>query len=233
LLLRHRKAELMDDPALDPILHSEALRGLEQLNVYSFCAESLWQQLQKFYLEKNCSHVRVLDLASGGGDIPIRLAKKAKQAGLSFEFVGADISATAIDFARHKAQSNNIPIQFMQLDALKETIPEGFDVIMTSLFTHHLDPADVIILLTKMRRATKQMVFVNDLIRSEFSMALVWLCAKILSRSPIVQHDGPTSVEAAYTTTEMREMAIKAGLNYCVIHPWLFCRQLLIWEKPI
>ena len=232
-LRRIRRAELMDDPDLDPIAHAKALRGLEQLNRFSFTTNTLWQQLQSFYLQKRSAKLRVLDLATGGGDIPIILAKQAQKYGLPFEFTGADISATAINFARLKAKDENALVSFIELDILNSEIPAGYDVIMTSLFTHHLDPPQIINLLIKMRIATKQFLLVNDLVRSRLSLGLVWLGTRILSNSKIVHFDGPASVEAAFTLEEMGEMAQKAGLNNYVIHASFPCRQLLKWTKSV
>ncbi len=230
---RNRQAELMDDPNLDSDLHSKALRGLERLNIFSFTANHLWQQLQYFYAHNKSSKIRVLDLATGSGDIPVILAKHASRSGLPFEFVGADISPTAVHFANDRTSQANVSVSFVELDVLSEAIPKDFDVIITSLFTHHLDPIQVIDLLAKMRIATKQYVIVNDLIRSEFSLLLVWLATRLLSKSKIVHHDGPASVKAAYTMQEMENMATQAGLVNYKIHHCFPCRQLLVWRKPI
>jgi 2-polyprenyl-3-methyl-5-hydroxy-6-metoxy-1,4-benzoquinol methylase len=231
MLLQNRQAELMDDPNLDPLLHEEALRGLENLNFFSLTGNDIWRRLKKFTVHNPSSTIRVLDLATGGGDIPLMLAKKANRAGLSFEFVGADISPTAIRLANERVKKENISVSFMELNVLEQDIPSGFDIIMTSLFTHHLDPMQVIDLLVKMRVATKQFVLINDLIRSEFNLALVSLATRLLSKSKIVHYDGPASVRAAYTINEMRDMAEQAGLNNYKIYHSFPCRQLLVWEK--
>lgn len=232
MLLRTRRAELMDDPNLDPQLHSEALQGLAQLNFFSLTGNGIWRQLRNFAAQNPLQTLRVLDLATGGGDIPIMLAKQARCAGLNFEFVGADISPTAVQFAKDRAKNEKASVSFLELNVLNQNIPQDFDVIMTSLFTHHLDPAQVIDLLIKMRSATKQFVLVNDLIRNAFSLAIVSLATKILSNSKIVHHDGPASVRAAYTIDEMKDMAIQSGLDKCVVHHSFPCRMLLVWRKP-
>ncbi len=223
----------MDDPNLDPLLHNQALQGLRNLNFFSLIGSAIWRQLQNISDQYPLQTIRVLDLATGGGDIPILLAKQASYRKRKFEFVGADISPTAIKFANYRAKEDNVPVSFIELDVLEQNIPQCFDVVMTSLFTHHLDPAQVINLLVKMRIATKKVLIVNDLIRSEFSLVLVSLATKILSNSAIVQHDGPASVRASYTMTEMKDMAEQAGLDNCIICYSFPCRQLLMWRKSI
>jgi 2-polyprenyl-3-methyl-5-hydroxy-6-metoxy-1,4-benzoquinol methylase len=233
MLPRKRLAELMDDPNLDALSHAEALSGLEQLNIFSLSASSIWAELKKFSHVESSKPVRVLDIATGGGDIPIQLWKYAQAANRNFEFIGADISATAINLAEARAHQENIPVTFMRLDALNDGIPSGFDVIITSLFTHHLDPADVQKLFERMHESAGHLVIVNDLVRSSISLLLVWLATRIFSRSKIVHYDGPVSVRAAYTVPEMREMAQAAGLDNCSIYRYLYCRQILVWKRSI
>ncbi len=232
MLSRIRVAELMDDPNLDPASHEEALRGLERLNILSSSASSIWARLKASSIAKTSGPVKVLDVATGSGDIPIQLWKYSKKAGNNFEFTGADISSTAISLAKLKAQEGNIPVSFIKLDVLNEVFPAGFDVIITSLFTHHLDPPQVIGLFDKMRDSAKHLVIVNDLIRSNIALSLVWLATRVCSRSKIVHYDGPASVRGAYTVDEMKGMAASAGLTNCSVHLNLFCRQLLVWTRP-
>ena len=49
--------------------------------------------------------LRVLDIATGAGDVPIALAQKAKRAGLQLEIRGVDVSEQALAFARERARS--------------------------------------------------------------------------------------------------------------------------------
>lgn len=229
MLARKRVAELMDDPALDADLHQEALRGLEKLNVVSSSVDLLWSQLRTIKTSSG-NVLRILDLASGAGDIPIGICKRAKQENVPIEIVASDISPTAIEYAARKAASQDLSISFIQMDVLNDPVPSGFDATICSLFTHHLDPPDVVNLMRKMHSSSRRMLIVNDLVRSEISLALVWLGTRLFSRSKIVQYDGPVSVCASYTRAEMLAMAREAGLNNCVsiFHPP--CRQLLVWE---
>ena len=175
--------------------------------------------------------LRILDIATGGGDIPVALVKAAAIDGVQIEIVGSDLSESSVTYASQYALKKQAQVDFIQLDALNDPLPENFDVVMTNLFTHHLDPPDVIKLLIKMAGAAKQMVLVNDLVRSEISYALVWLGTRLLSRSPVVQYDGPVSVQGSFTGEEFLRMARKAGLEGCEIRPCPPCRQILVWKR--
>lgn len=232
MLTRKRVPELMDDPTLDYSSHAEALRGLERLNFVSTSAASLWAQIKPLTQQQHSSKpLRILDIATGGGDIPVALLKAAALDGVQIEIVGSDLSQSSIKYASQHALEKQASVDFIQLDALQDDLPPSFDVVMTNLFTHHLDPPDVIKLLVKMAAAAKQMVLVNDLVRSEVSYALVWLGTRLLSRSPIVQYDGPVSVQGSFTSSEFLQMSREAGLEGCKIKPCPPCRQILIWQR--
>ena len=81
LALRDRRPELMDDPALDESLHRQALKGLERVNWISGIPGLLWRTIRPLCDEVRDRPVRVLDVGSGGGDISVKLWKKAAAAG--------------------------------------------------------------------------------------------------------------------------------------------------------
>ena len=69
--------ELMDDPALDPAEHRRALAGLARLNRVSDSPGVLWPAVREL---ARGGPVRVLDVATGSGDVPRALAAKAAAA---------------------------------------------------------------------------------------------------------------------------------------------------------
>lgn len=230
MIARKRVPELMDDPNLDYQSHVQALRGLARLNAASFSHESIWSEIESDVVRLQ-RPLRVLDVATGGGDIPIAIYQKAKRSGLKIEIVGSDISADAIAYAKNMALQNQADIEFVTLDVFKDELPPGFDIVMTSLFTHHLDPDDVVMLLSKMRHAANLKVIVNDLVRSELSYGAVWLATRLLSRSPVVHYDGPVSVNASYTASEFLEMATRANMTAATVKAFYPCRQMLVWQN--
>ncbi len=92
----------MDQPGLHQQEHHRALKGLARLNSLSLTANALWARLRQAAAGLN-RPLRVLDLASGGGDITIRLWQKASQAGTPLQILGVDISPVAVQYARAAA----------------------------------------------------------------------------------------------------------------------------------
>jgi 2-polyprenyl-3-methyl-5-hydroxy-6-metoxy-1,4-benzoquinol methylase len=230
-MIRTRIAEIMDDPQLDPKRHQAALRGLERLNTFSAGLSVISQPIEALSRDVNGRPLRILDIASGGGDLPIGLAALALKTGLPLEVVGSDCSATAIAFAQEKARQLNQNVKFIHLNALNDALPSDFDIISTSLFTHHLDPEEVINLLRKAYLATRSLVIVNDLERSAINFGLVWVATRLLTQSDVVWHDGPVSVRASYTQSEFQELAKQAGLKNCQITAKFPCRFQFVARK--
>jgi SAM-dependent methyltransferase len=222
----------MDQFGLPTRQHSEALAGLARLNWISGSSRILWPPLVKLVQLKARKTIRVLDLACGGGDVTIDLAKRARRARYSIEFVACDVSEVALTVGRKKSQEIGQNIEFFQADVLTTDLPAGFDAIMCSLFLHHLIDLDAERLLRRMGRAAGSLVLVNDLVRSPQGYLLAWWASRVLTRSEIVQSDGPLSVEGAFTSSEALGLALRAGLIEATISRHWPQRYLLQWWKP-
>jgi SAM-dependent methyltransferase len=221
----------MDDPALDPQLHFEALKGLGRINFLSASSRILWGAIVGLALEREDGPLRILDLASGGGDVPLQLWRRAHRLGRNVHVEGCDISPRAVAFARERARLLRCPVHFFEKDVLAEDLPPGYDVLTASLFLHHLDDGEAVSLLGKMKAAAGSLVVVDDLRRSRLHYGLAHVIARLVSRSPVVHRDGPLSVQAAFTPAEVRQLAQEAGLvGARVVNHWPF-RYLLSWRR--
>jgi 2-polyprenyl-3-methyl-5-hydroxy-6-metoxy-1,4-benzoquinol methylase len=228
---RRRQPEWMDSDDIEASLHEQALRGLATVNWLSRSASILWPALWRECRHKSARQVRVLDLACGGGDVLQALAQRAQQRGLPIKFSGCDRSEVALRMAQANADRAGIDIELFPLNVLDDPLPVGFDVIMCSLFLHHLEEADAIGLLRKMAAAAGELVLVNDLRRSVLGYALALVGGRLITRSPVVHVDGPRSVEGAFTLAEVAALAKAAGLaNVRIERKWPQ-RFLLTWRR--
>ncbi len=229
---RSRRPELMDQPGLEPAEHVRALQGLGRINVLSRVGSVLWPPIERLARLKatNDRPLRILDLATGGGDTPITLARRAAATGLNVEIDGCDISPQAIRYALEKAAAHGIRVSFFVLDALRERLPSDYDVLCCSLFLHHLSETDAIALLSRMAVAAQSLVLVDDLVRSRWGYLLAWTGCHVLSGSRIVHVDGPISVAAAFTPSEALFLAERAGLQGASLTRHWPQRFLLTWS---
>lgn len=117
------------------------------------------------------------------------------------------------------------------LDALDGALPDA-DIVVNSLFLHHFDADDVIRILRAMRKAARLAVGVSDLRRTRTGLAVVAAASRVVTRSPVVHHDGAASVRAAHEPEEMRVLAARAGLEGAVVEIADPVRWRLWWNKP-
>ncbi|MSR57997.1 MAG: methyltransferase domain-containing protein [Planctomycetaceae bacterium] len=234
LQIRNRQPEVMDEPELDGGLHVAALDSLGRINRLSRTTAGLWGPICNLARESlGQGSLRILDIASGGGDVALGLARRAAKAGIAVEIEGVDISPRAVYYANAAAARQQLTnVAFHARDVLAEPIPHDiYDVITCSLFLHHLDESDAFHLLGNMAGAARRLVVVSDLRRTRLGYFLACLVSRTLVWSPVVRVDGPLSVAAAFTMDEARELARKSGLGGAVIsHQWPQ-RFLLTWRR--
>ena len=220
----------MDQPDLDRDRLNCALGGLSRLNRWSGSAGNLWPVLRDLAMQlqrtdqPNCPKqvtLRILDLATGAGDNPIRLALKARKENLPMQFAGCDVNPHSIEFASRRAQEAGVDIDWFVCDVLEDELSASYDVIMCSLYMHHLSNDEATYLIGRMWQAASRTVVVCDLVRSRFGLLLATAASRILTSSYVVQTDGPISVRAAYTIHEFSNIANQAGvLEYRIRKRW-------------
>lgn len=226
--------ELMDDPNLDGAEHDRALRGLARLNRLASADLILWRRLRP-HLEAlpDDRSIRILDVATGSGDLPIRLAERARVAfpNLEITWMGCDISDHALEAARRRADASDVRFETHRVDITDDPLPRA-DFVICSLFLHHLETPTVVQLLRTMTDATARALLVSDLQRTKLGLLLAWTSSRLFSRSPIVHFDAPASVRAAFTTDELTEIVRTAGLEGACITRAMPERMLLEWHTP-
>ncbi len=230
---RLRRAEIMDQEDLDPRAHEAALRGLERINRLSGSNGVLWREVCELFRTAPARPLRLLDVATGAGDVPLRLWRWARRTGLPLEVAGCDRSAVAVAHAQRRARELGAQVTFFPCDVFRDPLPADFDVLTSSLFLHHLDEAEAVTVLRALAAAARRLVLVNDLERSLPGLLLAVAGTRLLSRSPVVHHDGPWSVAAAFTVPEARRLARAAGLTGARVTrcwPW---RWLLTWRPDL
>jgi hypothetical protein len=87
------------------------------------------------------------------------------------------------------------------------------DIAISALTLHHLEPPAATAYLAAMDRVARMGVVVNDLARSRWGWALVWLVTRLLACGRMSRHDGPLSILRAYTAEEARALCAYAGMG--------------------
>ena len=108
---------------------------------------------------------------------------------------------------------NATALHFFELDVLGEELPEGYDLICSSLFLHHLSEDFAVRLLQAMAAATAASLLVQDLRRTRLGYLFAYAGLLLLTRSDVARSDGLTSVQSAFTLVEAVKLCAEAGLD--------------------
>jgi 2-polyprenyl-3-methyl-5-hydroxy-6-metoxy-1,4-benzoquinol methylase len=220
----------MDQPGLDLRAHRQALDGLGRAHRVSRSDAAIWPAIREI-VPRSRRPLRILDLACGGGHVVVDLVRRCAREGVAVEACGADLSPVATDYARTLATRAGLQrVTFVSLDVASQPLPVGFDVVLCSLFLHHLDDDEAEALLRRMRGAARHLAVVSDLRRTRLGYLFAWAGCRLLSRSRVFRADGPRSVEAAFTMDEARRLAERAGLTGARIVARWPQRFMLTWR---
>lgn len=239
---RELTPELMDDANIDPREHRRALRGLSRLNRLSRASVSVARAIQELLAARGipASHASLLDLASGGGDLLLGVRRILGQASVSKSpekvttDVAVDISNTALEVLRERAEGHQLAVHRVRADVLAAPLPvgdAGVDVCMCSLFLHHLTRSDTLGVLREMARVARSGVVISDLARTRRGLLLAWCASRLMTRSRVVHVDSLKSVRAAWTRNELLELACEAGLHSAEVRAIWPQRLLLVWRR--
>ena len=182
------------------------------------------------------SRVTLLDIGTGGADLPAAFLTWVTETGHQGWAVGVDPSAGVIETTAAWIDINNHMTPVLVLARGDgRALPfaaQSFDFVLCALTAHHLDAPGVVALLREMGRVARRAVVVTDLERSWPALAGVWLVAHVAIRSRLTRHDGPLSVRRSYTVAELSALAQQAGLNGAVVRAHAPFRLALSWDRP-
>lgn len=222
LLERSRRPERIDEPGSGGEELEESLRHIAEVNRWLGGARSLRIHLRRHLPAPRAS---IVDVGSGGGELPAGLARRARRGGRRWRMVAVDRSAA---MARRAAGEAGIPA--VVADGLRLPFPDdAFDAAVSSLTLHHLDWPGPVALLREMRRVSRVAVVASDLERNVVN----WLGALLLARTRwrgnrFTSHDGPVSVRRGFTRDELAEAGARAGLRDVEVHRHWFFRLALV-----
>jgi 2-polyprenyl-3-methyl-5-hydroxy-6-metoxy-1,4-benzoquinol methylase len=235
-LLNRRRVvgEIMDSPGLEESAHRQALAGLRRINRVSRTALHMVRPILEMAQREGLKRLSLLDVACGGGDVPIEMARLGAAAGVRIELTLMDRSETAVRTAMQAAKAAGIAGRGIVGDVLSSSSildSAGVDVVTNSLFLHHLSSAEQVSgMLGRLNQMAGRLVVISDLRRSRAGWAVAWMGCRMLSRSPIVHYDGPASVRAAWTMGELRQFTGQAGIAEARIERCPPVRMLITWR---
>lgn len=173
---------------------------------------------------------RVLDLATGSGDIPRLAVEFARRIGAELQIDAVDFQASTVAIARQL--SGDFPeIRYHCADIHLFEGDAPYDIVLFSLALHHFNDADAVALLRRCRALSCGKVLVTDLSRGWFAKVGVDLLTTMIFREAMTRNDARVSVERAFSFAEMAQLARAAGWVGFGHRRFRFARQAIWLER--
>ncbi len=205
------------------------LRNLRALNRY-FGSYRLVRHFLKRWIWPN-DHLRVLDLATGSGDIPRLVVEHARKTGAAVEIDAVDFQTSTVGVAREL--SEGFPeIRYHCADIHRFGEDHSYDIVLFSLALHHFSEEEAVSLLRRARRLARGKVLIADLRRSWFAKISVDLLTTFVFREAMTRNDARVSVARSFSFRELDDLAHAAGWKDFGHRRFRFARQAIWLEHP-
>ncbi len=220
---RHYTKELLDSetiPTADLYLN---LKELNTINTLLGGHATTLSALKQFRFEKNKTY-RIAELGCGGGDNLRVIHTYLTQQHIAFELIGIDLKADCIAYAKNalRAYEN---ITFIISDYT--LVNESYDIAFSSLFTHHLNEAQLNDYINWNETHTHLGFFINDLHRHFLAYYSIKWLTYFLSQSYLVKNDAPLSVLRGFKKRELQLLykAVPVKLIWLWAFRWCIVRR--------
>ena len=202
------KPELLDtSQPVSPKLE-ESLESLRVLNKY-FGAYSLMRHFMRRWLVPGRTY-RLLDLATGFGDIPRMIVNWARRHEVSVAIDAVDLQPATLEIAR-RVSAGYPEIRFIRADARNYCDATTYDMVCCSLALHHFSELDALKVLRRACELSHDKVLVADLERTWLTWACVNAVTTVAARDAMTRHDAKLSVRRAFSYEELGDLAVEAG----------------------
>ncbi len=168
-----------------------------------------------------------LDVAGASGDGARAAQEELQRHDRALRVILLDRVATHMPAAADRQGTSAVVADAMALPFADRS----FDLVGSSLFLHHLQPAQVTAFLRESLRVCRHAVLINDLRRDP----LHWLTAvagKPLYRSRLTRNDAPASVRQAYTMPEVLKLIPREDAGRIEASRHYFYRMgIIVWRR--
>lgn len=190
-----------------------ALKDLTLVNYYLGNGRAVLKHLAAMNAETADEGFTVLDVATGTADIPVTIAKWARQAGIRVGITAVDLDPLSINIARKRCESfPEITLAVADGFALPFA-NQRFDYVLCSKTAHHFTDEKVLQMIKEFSRVARRGYVIVDLRRSWVAYILIFLLTRLFSRNRLTRSDGPLSVLKSFTPGELAALASRSGTS--------------------
>ena len=213
--------ELMDDPDCDPVALDRTYARFALVNR----VVAGWRGVYRSRIRPLLSASRetaLLDIGSGGGDVPVALTRWARRDGLRLRVTGIDPDPRAAAFTGDLPADPDLT--FLRSSSA-DLVADGrrFDLVTSNHVLHHLDDAALDALLADSAALAPRAIH-SDIARSRLAYAAYGPLSRVVARGSFVHVDGLRSIRRSWTPVEL---ALRAPDGWRV-EGAVPCRLLLV-----
>jgi len=217
--------ELMDRPQPVSAELDRDLENIRELNRW-FGSYALISMFLSRWIKPG-ARLRIVDLATGSGDIPRLVAEYGRQVGAELHIDALDQQSSTLEIAK-KLSAKYAEIAFVEGNILERSSREPYDLVLCTLALHHFGEDDAVRVLERCREMSRKFVLVSDLQRGFFLTTGVYLVTGIMFREPMTKYDARLSAARAFSFSEIKQLARRAKWTNFGHRAFPFARQA-IW----
>lgn len=220
---RSTAPEYMDHAEIDGDDVEKALNEIAYVNRFLGGIRVTRSALERLLPNGNGKSLSLLDLGTGAADIPIALVRWARQRGIAIEITAVDFNPAICDLARARTAAY-AEINILEADVFALPFaPNAFDAVHCAMFLHHFPQLEAAEILRMMYTLCRHGIVVNDLHRHPLAFYSIAGLSRLLSFSPMFQHDAPISVLRGFQRRELHVLGEMSGLtNVRIVWRWPF-----------
>ena len=230
---KHRsdETELIDGPGVQKEMLYRNLHELDILNRRFGGHAATMEGIRKLVTEKNRTY-HIVDLGCGSGDTLKHIADWAKARKYKVRLTGVDKNGDTINYLNMKskeyAEITGTVSDYHDFILRTPTI----DVVVCSLFCHHLSDNELMGLFANMKRCAREGFVINDLHRNWVAYYGVKYLTLLLNGSPLSRIDGPISVLRAFKSKDLHSLLQNAHIaRYMIRRKWPFRYLVIGWTS--
>jgi 2-polyprenyl-3-methyl-5-hydroxy-6-metoxy-1,4-benzoquinol methylase len=209
-MLRERstEAEWMDDADATEPAFAGALRDLARVNRLSLGYRPTLRWLDRLVAETGATTLSVLDVGAGGGDMLLEIDRWAAKRGIAVALTGLDRSP----WAERYALAAGVRAAWITADLFELDPARRFDVVLCSLFTHHLKDPELVRFLRWLEDRAVLGWLISDLHRHWLPWGFVWAAFRAMRFDPMVIHDSTISIARSFVRADWERLLAEAGV---------------------
>lgn len=211
MAIRANQAELMDGEDFDLSEYETTLRQLEAINRLTGGYAPTLNAVRRVVHQNLDRKLKILDVGFGGGDTLRAIARWATANRVDLDLCGVDLNPNAREYAE-QVTPRVYGIRFRTMNIFDVPEHEHYDMILSSLFMHHMDDRQIVSLLRWMTERSSLAWFINDLHRHPLAYHFIKHATKAFGCTRMIQNDGPLSVARSFSRQDWERYLREAGL---------------------